>query len=66
MTQRAVILAAGRGSRLGLNQELPKPLQPVGGVASDRPHHTQTPNGRSDARGRGRRIPGRAPEQGPA
>lgn len=33
MTQRAVILAAGRGSRLGLNQELPKPLQPVGGVA---------------------------------
>ncbi len=31
-TQRAVILAAGRGSRLGLDQALPKPLQPVGGV----------------------------------
>ncbi|MCB9667565.1 MAG: NTP transferase domain-containing protein [Myxococcales bacterium] len=31
-TQRAVILAAGRGSRLGMHETLPKPLQPVGGL----------------------------------
>jgi histidinol-phosphate aminotransferase len=31
--QRAIVLAAGRGSRLVAEQELPKPLKPVAGVA---------------------------------
>jgi histidinol-phosphate aminotransferase len=32
MTQRAIVLAAGRGSRLGSGQDVPKPLRPIASV----------------------------------